>query len=408
MSNNKPGKISSKLILWILRSFLEHRSDIEIEINETKDLEPPYLIVSNHVNNWDPLLINAYVTHPISYVTSDRFFRNFFLRKLLEYTGAIPKTKFIADISTVKKIIKAKRNKRVIGIFPEGNRNWDGTTGEILFSTAKLIKLLKIPVIAVNLKGAHLSQPRWADSHRKGKIVISFKRLLSRNDITNLSEKDIYTHLVEGLNHNECKFQKNHMYKYKGKNIAQKLELFLFTCPACKKIDSMKSKNNEFYCQKCGYTTTYSKEGFFTSKTQPLYFSNTRGWNTWQLENIKNLFNTQENFNQTIMSNNEAQLYKAIDGKKLKKIHVGSLSLDSKALHFISNCYHNIIFFHNKIQGLNIQSNNKIEFHYNEVLHRISFRNPSISVYKWIKALEMSRSNLASYNLKEERKVTHE
>ena len=45
----------------------------------------------------------------------------------------------------------------VIGVFPEGKRNWDGRTDQLLFATAKLVEHLKVPVVTALLQGAHLS-----------------------------------------------------------------------------------------------------------------------------------------------------------------------------------------------------------------------------------------------------------
>ncbi|MTI46623.1 lysophospholipid acyltransferase family protein [Sporosalibacterium faouarense] len=407
MSENIPGKFATGILKSTLKTFLSYRSDIEVEINETENLKPPYIIVSNHVNNWDPILINLFIDPVISYVASDRFFRNPFLKKVLEYTGAIPKTKFMADISTVKKIIKAKRNKRVIGIFPEGNRNWDGTTGEILFSTAKLIKMLKIPVVAVNLKGFHLSQPRWANNHRRGKVLISFKKIMDKDVILSSSEEEIYGNLVKGLYHDEYEFQRNNRFKYSGKNLAENLELLLFTCPHCKKIDTLKSKANEFYCKECGYKMTYSQKGFFDSNSHSLVFDNPRDWNKWQLDNLESILISDDDPFSVKLSNKDASLYK-FDNKKLKLLHEGDLSLDSKAMHFLNKHYDNTLFMIDKIQGLNVQSNNKIEFYYNNILYRIGFNQRLTSAYKWMKALEISKANILSNNLKEKGKVAYE
>ncbi len=40
--------------------------------------------------------------------------------------------------SLIKRLLQAKENRRILGIFPEGERKWDGTTDEMTFrSTAK-------------------------------------------------------------------------------------------------------------------------------------------------------------------------------------------------------------------------------------------------------------------------------
>lgn len=161
-----------KLLLFPIRKFIEQRSQVVIERNDTLQMNGPYIILGNHVTNWDPLLINCYVDEPICFIAGDSLFRNPFLKRILNYTGAIPKMKYTNDIRTIRSVLKAKKHERVIGIFPEGNRNWDGTTESFISATAKLVKSLNIPVVIATIRGGHLSHPRWADQHRKGTIEL--------------------------------------------------------------------------------------------------------------------------------------------------------------------------------------------------------------------------------------------
>lgn len=412
---NRPNKYFFKFTRFILKLYLEHKSDIEVDVNVTKNLKPPYLVVGNHANNWDPIFANLYIDESISFVAADRFFRSTMLKKILTYMGAIPKTKFKPDLSTVKSLINAKKDKRIVGIFPEGSRNWDGNTVEIVYSTAKLVKMLKVPVVGVKLQGNYLSHPRWTNGHRKGKIVISYNTLLSESDILKLSEEEIHEKLVEGLSHDEYAFQREHMFSYKGKNLAENLELLLFTCPSCKSIDTMKSTNNTFYCQSCNYETTYTEKGFLEAKNQPLIFENPRDWNQWQIHNLNNLIEDAQSFSQqpqevNLLNNTNVTLYENVnnEGYKLMPLRTGSINLTPEYFYFLGDNYDKTIFQFEKIVGLNIQSNNVVEFYYNDKLHKITFKNPKTSAYKWVNALRISNKTAVEKNNNKKRKVNYE
>jgi 1-acyl-sn-glycerol-3-phosphate acyltransferase len=90
----KPSRLEQRLILTPIRAFLKRKFHITVERNDTLQMKPPYLILSNHVNNWDPLFINCFVNEPICFVAAAPLFRNPFLKRVLDYTGAISKTKF--------------------------------------------------------------------------------------------------------------------------------------------------------------------------------------------------------------------------------------------------------------------------------------------------------------------------
>ncbi len=380
------------LIIKINSIFIESISEIEVEINETKELNPPYVILSNHVNNLDPFFINAYVDKPISYLASDEYFRNPILKNLLKFTGAVPKTKFKSDFTAIKEIIKMKNKNRIIGIFPEGKRSWDGTTDEFLKPTLKLLKLLKIPVVAVTLKGAHLSSPRWADKMRKGKIIISYKKILSGEEIKEYSLDKINEIIISELQHDEYNFQYKNMNYYKGKKLAEKLELFIFTCPKCKSINNMKSKNDNFFCENCDYHTTYTNQGFFNSKINELYFNNPKDWNIWQLDYLKSIISNKIKENKIILKEDNIFLSKGTKAKKLKKIGQGKLILNNKNLYFFNNLNTKLEFEFNNLAGLNIQYNNKLEFYYKNNLYRFDFNK--VSAYKWLKSIQILKQIL--------------
>ncbi|WP_176448743.1 1-acyl-sn-glycerol-3-phosphate acyltransferase [Lentibacillus sp. CBA3610] len=85
----KPGKWVQHLLLPSIRAFVERRSTIVIERNDTRNMKGPYLILGNHVNNWDPIILNCYVNEPVSFIAADPLFRTPFLKHILNYVGAI-------------------------------------------------------------------------------------------------------------------------------------------------------------------------------------------------------------------------------------------------------------------------------------------------------------------------------
>lgn len=193
----KPAKWIENILRFTISTIINSRSKITIERNDTLNLKPPYIILANHVNNWDPLFINCYVNETMCFVAGDSLFRNPILKRILDFTGAIPKAKFRSDTSTIRNMINAKKHNRIIGLFPEGNRNWDGTTEPIIFATAKLVKLLDIPVVIATIHGGYLSHPRWAEHRRKGQISITFNKLWEKGELKNETYESIHQKLIK-------------------------------------------------------------------------------------------------------------------------------------------------------------------------------------------------------------------
>ena len=379
-------------------NFLKHtvgnifvkKYNVHFNSDEIKDLEPPYIILSNHPTALDPFLISMPVHYPIHFVANDQYFRSFILRNLLKLVGAIPKTKFLSDSTAVKHIIKVTKRKGIIGIFPEGTRNWDGETLEILFATAKLVKSLKIPVVCVVEKGGTLSKPRWAKKSRQGQIDITYQRVLSPEDIKSKSLEEIYNIIYTHLHYDEYKEQESKMIEYKGEKRAENLELFLFICPKCKSIATLQSKNNIFYCSECDLTVEYNNYGYFEWKSKvDDSFKSPKEWNKWQVDYLRELIYQSKDSDAPIFKDKNVFLKRANRFKPLKKIRFGNLILYHDRLVFRSVLGDLHVFEFNKITGLDVQSKNEFEFYHNGLLSRFVFKFSNISSYKWVTGIQL-------------------
>lgn len=387
---HKPSKLVVKVLVLAINAFMKTRSKIVIEQNDTLKMKGPYIILSNHVNNWDPLLINSYVNDPICFVAGDSLFRNPILKRLLDYTGAIPKTKFKKDTNTIRGLLKAKKSNRVMAIFPEGNRNWDGCTEPIIYTTAKLVKSLNIPVVVATIKGGHLTHPRWADRPRKGVISLSLKKLWDQGDVAKETPDSINEMLTKALAHDELDWQQSKQIPYKGKNLAQYLERFLFVCPHCEQPAQMRSDGDLLKCHHCEYTVRYTEFGVFKEVTHSVKFSTPRDWNRWQLQFMKETLLTSKDKWQNACKDHVKFLVSK-DNHPFQEVGYGILSLDKSDIVFTSDLGDVYRYNIKKLEGLNVQFNSKLDFHIDEQLYRMEFYQPHTSAYKWVQAVKFYR-----------------
>lgn len=389
-----------RLIRSTLGKYITRKYNVKVLNNITNNIAAPYIVLANHTNFWDPVFVATYCKEPIHFVTSDEYFRNGILNFFFRLLGAIPKTKFLSDVETVKNIIKIKNLNGIIGIFPEGQRNWDGKTSKILFATAKLIKNLKIPVVIAVMKGAYLSYPRWAKKPRYGEISISYNLLLNKEQIIKMSVEEIYTQLSSSLDFDEYEFQSKNMIEYNGNNLAENLELLLYKCPHCNSIGKMRSNKNNFKCLSCGYEVLYNKYGYFEANREKLYFSNLKDWCIWQDDELYKLIALKftQKSSDILISDKNVLLFKGIRLKPLKKFRIGEIKLFIDKLVFTSLRGENISFEFSKIFGLNVQHNDRFEFYYENILYRFNFNINHTSAYKWVTAItflvDLNKNNL--------------
>ena len=116
MRNNSkklPNKIISSLFLNSFRWYLGNIFSLHLENNDTAKIKSPYLLIGNHANFWDGVLVNLFIEDPICFLISDEYFRKPLLGTLLRIEGSIPKKKFFADFTAIKEALKAKATGRI-------------------------------------------------------------------------------------------------------------------------------------------------------------------------------------------------------------------------------------------------------------------------------------------------------
>src|SRR6056297_461406 len=361
------------IISTVLRPFLRFRYDIKTQNKDILKSKEPYLIIGNHMMADDPVIVNFHSNKLIRYIASDTNYDTTWKRVVLSMGGAIPFSKGNSDFKAVKHLLRLVKNNKPVGLYPEGGRCWSGETEEIIFSTAKLIKILNTTVYRVMTKGGYLKKPRWADKYRKGKIHFYYDVLFKKEEIKNLTAEEIYVKMKSAIYHNEYKWQKENSYLYKGKNRAEHIERLLYLCPNCKGFDTISSREDSFKCSECKTAWKINDYGFIEGD----YYDNTVDWNLWQKEILNNKLKNSEIEIET--GSIDIKKFDK-DGKKLYNKKV-SIRLDSKNLIIQGEGIEENINVEN-IKAISITLLDIFEFYNNEnKKYRIIFNpeiNPSI------------------------------
>ena len=358
-----------------------------------------FLILANHSSALDPFLLAAFFRRPVQYVISDSQIRSRFLSLALGLVGVIPKTKVVADLDTVKKIVAVKRQNGIIGIFPEGQTTWDGHALPIVKSTEKLVKSLKIPVYVAQRKGAYFTWPRWSPKFRRGEVCITFQRVFTPEKLRRMTTDEIGETLKNALDVDAFGYQRRAGIRYQSGRRAEYLERALFACPTCRSIATLHSHRSRLTCRSCGYSVHFNAWGFFEPRSGPLHFETIRDWNVWQLDHYRTVIDDYmrtEAANASpapLLREPEVMVKEGYKALPLKHIGVGPMELVGDSIVISLETGDRIEFPIHSIEGINVQNNEHLEFYLYNNLYRITTVSPRGNTYKWDLAVRHIQTN---------------
>lgn len=375
------GLLRATLGLWLKMAY-----NIKAFNESVKDMQGPFLLTGNHCLNWDPFITGLFIKPNTRFIASDSLFRDKAVAFMLTYlVGAIPKKKAVSDLKTIKMSMSELKKGNVVGVFPEANRTWNGRSIDILYSTAKLVKLMKVPVVNCVMKGGYLSRPRWAVRGRRGVLELHYEVLLTSEDVKSKSVDDIYNILNNGIKYNEFDWQKDRMIPFKSKKQAEFLENYIYICPQCKKIGTLRSDKNEFLCDSCGLSHTMGSYGYFINEKRK--FENPQEWGDWQAGFFKSIVDSD-----SAIFSDKAVLYGEKDKQTLFVEAEGVLTLYKDRIVFDSPSLKKTLFI-NDIFGNTIQLNYIFDLYYKGTFMRFRFLPKNrASAFKWNFAVDHIKS----------------
>ena len=309
------------------------------------DVKPPFLLVCNHTSNWDPLYILASIPQPMHYLATDTITNIPLFGKLIaDAFEPIPVDKADVDIQAIRKMKEYAKKGESIAIFPEGNRSFDGSMIGIKPATAKMIKLLQLPVIIFNLRGTYFKTPRWSSNTRSGKTYGYIRRILSSEEVRKVSVSELYATLLSELNVDAYGDQSIYHAPYNSLRRAEHIESLLYICPECNSLNSIRSRGCRIKCICCHKVTTMDKYGYLRNCS----YDTVGEWNKYQIDfETKRDYGSFDNDKAIYVDDKYAIKIKRPDEGRIYKRGAGRLSLYKDRFEFVSydrKCHKTYLF----------------------------------------------------------------
>ena len=283
--NKKIGKVNPLLytiIYSVLKPLYTKKYNITFDKDAVKNMKGPAIVVATHTCDVDHIL-SAMTLYPVrpTYIVSEHFMHIKSSARLLKLMHVITKKMFTPDVSTIRNILRAKKENAVIVIFPEGRLSCYGRTLPVADGTAELIKKLGVDLYVWKAEGAYLTFPKWRlkGDDRRGRINASVKLLLSADEVAERSTDEIKS-ITEQAIYNDDELAMSGV-EYKSDTMAEGVERVLFKCPVCLSEGKITSEGDHIRCE-CGLDATL--DTYYKLHGAP--FASVNEWFEWQQNSI--------------------------------------------------------------------------------------------------------------------------
>lgn len=119
--------------------------------------EGPFIICSNHLNWFDPVVVGCAVSRrlKVHFMAKQELFRSRFVAYFLQKGGAYPVNRQIADPKAIRHSFQLLSENKVLGLFPEGTRSKTGRLQKAQNGTALIASRDCVPIVPVAIEGTY-------------------------------------------------------------------------------------------------------------------------------------------------------------------------------------------------------------------------------------------------------------
>ena len=289
-----------------------------------KDLPENYIVLSNHVTDYDPLLVGVSFPKQMYFVASEHITRWGFAYKLLKYIlHPIIRYKGTVATATVIEILRKVRAGGSVAVFAEGVRTWDGVTCPILPSTAKMVKTAGCGLVTYKITGGHFVSPGWRDhGTARGPLHGAPVHVYTKEELKAMSVDEVYKIICDDLYEDACARQLENPKTYRGRGRAEGLHNLLFICPECGLHNTFTESDDTVRCEACGLEFRYTEQCML----EGVRFKTTKEFSDWQKTRVASDVLENETYQVDFAT------LSTIANHEATQVAAGSLSINNEVL----------------------------------------------------------------------------
>ena len=162
------------------------KKNFKLKIYGTENIpKAPFILASNHASILDPPLVGiACKKHHVDFMAKTELFDTPFWGPWFRLVKCIEVKRDKGGVSALKEAVRRLNQGRVVGIFPEGERSFDGSIREAKKGTGFLIAKAGVSVVPVYINGSWKAYPKGGPGRKGTPIDVFIGKPLSFKDLS--------------------------------------------------------------------------------------------------------------------------------------------------------------------------------------------------------------------------------
>ena len=153
---------------------------MDIQGEEHIPTEGGVVLCCNHMSNFYPTTMAAFVKRPVRYIAKKELFEKRWSAKLLSSLGAFPVDRQTTDMKALKTAIKLLKNGEALGIFAEGTRVKEGEAKAAKAGVALFALKGEAPIVPICISSKYkfrsivhirYGEPIYLDEYKGQKVT---------------------------------------------------------------------------------------------------------------------------------------------------------------------------------------------------------------------------------------------
>ena len=147
---------------------------VDVEGLENIPREGPFFLMPNHQSVLDPLIIQALCPRTVFSMVKSTQYTSRVMRWLLPRIGGFPVRRYRTDPQAVRSVLRLIGEGKGVGIYPEGERSWDGQLQPLRRGTIRVLLRAGVPIVPVGIAGTYDVWPRWSRRPRRCRVSLRY------------------------------------------------------------------------------------------------------------------------------------------------------------------------------------------------------------------------------------------